>query len=73
MKHVYAAKDFDPKKSALFCQHVLECDHVIVWENVKILKSEPLVTNRRVAESFLTNQNAEECNVLNLVNNNVNE
>ena len=57
-------KNFDPEKSAL-CQHVLEHDHVIDWENVKILKSEPHVNRRCTAESFLINQKAEEFNVLN--------
>ena len=56
--------NFDPEKSAL-CQHVLEHDHVIDWENVKILKSEPRADRRRTAESFLINQKAKEFNVLN--------
>ena len=46
-----AVKDYDPKKSAL-CQHVLKHDLVIDWENVQILKSEPLVNRRRIAERF---------------------
>ena len=50
-KHVSAVRNFDPEKSAL-CQHVLEHDHVIDWENVEILKSEPHANRRRTAESF---------------------
>ena len=53
-----------PEKSAL-CQHVLEHDHVIDWENVEILKFEPHANRRRTAESFLINQKAKEFNVLN--------
>ena len=56
--------NFDPEKLAL-CQHVLEHDHVIDWENVEILKSEPHANRRRTAESFLINQKAKEFNVLN--------
>ena len=63
-EHVSAVRNFDPKKSAL-CQHVLEYDHVIDWENVKILKSEPHANRRRTGESFLINQKAKEFNVLN--------
>ena len=39
--------------------------HVIDWENVEILKSEPHVNRHRTAESFLVNQKAKEFNVLN--------
>ena len=63
-EHVCAVRDFDREKSVL-CQHVLEHDHVIDWENVKILKSEPHANRRRTAESFLINQKAKEFNVLN--------
>ena len=63
-EHASTVKDFDTKKSAL-CQYVLEHDHVIDWQNVEILKSEPHVNRRRTAVSFLTNQKAENCNVLN--------
>ena len=49
-------KDFDPKRSDL-CQYVLECDHVIVWKNVKILNSELHVNRHRTVESVLINQN----------------
>ena len=49
-------------------QHVLDCDHAIDWENVKISKSEPYVKRRRMLESFLINQTTKECSVLNLNN-----
>ena len=38
-EHVDAVKTFNTKKSAL-SQHVMEFDHRIDWDNVKILKSE---------------------------------
>ena len=38
-KHVDLAKTFNIKKSALR-QHVMDFDHRIDWDNVKILKSE---------------------------------
>ena len=63
-EHVCAVRNFDPEKSAL-CQPVLEHDHVIDWESVKILKSEPPANRRRTAESFLINQKAREFIVLN--------
>ena len=50
-EHVYAVKIFNTKKSAL-SQHVLNFDHGIDWDNVKILKSESHAYGRRVAESF---------------------
>ena len=57
-------KTFNIKKSEL-SQHVMEFDHRIDWDNVKILKSESHAYRRRVAESFLTNQKACSCNVSN--------
>ena len=63
-EHVSAVRNFDPEKSAL-CQHVLEHDHVIDWENVEILKSEPHANRRCTSESFSINQKAKEFNVLN--------
>ena len=45
----------------------MDFDHKfrIDWENVKILKSESHAYRRRVAESFLINQKACLCNVIN--------
>ena len=63
-EHVDAVKTFNTKKSAL-SQHVMEFDHRIDWDNVKILKSESHAYRRRVAESFLINQKACSCNVIN--------
>ena len=63
-EHFKAVKALDTKKSAL-CQHVVEFDHSIDWENVKVLKSEPHFNRRRIAESFLINKTAETTNVLN--------
>ena len=40
-------------------------DHRIDWDNVKILKSESHAYRRLVAESFLINQKARSCNVIN--------
>ena len=40
-------------------------DHIIDWNNVKILKSESHDYRRCVAESFLINQKACSCNVIN--------
>ena len=43
----------------------MDFDHRIDWDNVKILKSESHTYRRRVAESFLVNQKACSCNVIN--------
>ena len=43
----------------------MDFDHRIDWDNVKILKSESHAYRRRVAESFLINQKACSCNVIN--------
>ena len=63
-EHVDAFKTFNTKKSAL-SHHVMDFDHRIDWDNVKILKSESHAYRRRVAESFLINQKACSCNVIN--------
>ena len=63
-KHADAVNTFITKKSAL-SQHVVNFDHKIDWDNVKILKSESHASRRRVAESFLINQKACSCNVIN--------
>ena len=63
-EQVSAVRNFDPEKLAL-CQHVLEHDHVIDWETVKILKSDSHANRRRTAKSFLISQKATEFNVLN--------
>ena len=63
-KHVDAVKTFNTKTSAL-SQHVMDFDHRIDWDNVKILKSESHVYRRRVAESFLINQKTRSYNVIN--------
>ena len=49
--HADSVKTFNTKKSAL-SQHVMDFDHRIDWDNVKILKSESHAYRRRVAESF---------------------
>ena len=63
-EHADAVKTFNTKKSAL-SQHVIDFDRKIDWDNVKILKSESHAHRRRVAESFLINQKACLCNVIN--------
>ena len=50
-KHVDAVKTFNTKKLVLN-QHVMDFDHRIDWDNVKILKSESHAYRRRIAESF---------------------
>ena len=62
-EHADTVKTFSTKKSAL-CQHVMDFDHGINWDNVKILKSETHAYRRRIAESFLINQKACSCNVI---------
>ena len=62
-EHADAVKTFNTKKSAL-SQHVMDFDHRIDWDNVKILKSESHAYRRLVAESFLINQKACSCNVI---------
>ena len=63
-EHADAVKTFNTKKSALG-QHVVDFNHIIDWDNVKILKSESHAYRRRVAESFLINQKACSCYVIN--------
>ena len=63
-EHADAVKTFNTKKSALN-QRVMDFDHRIDWDNVKILKSESHAYRRRVAESFLINQKACSCNGIN--------
>ena len=63
-KHADVVKTFNTKKSTL-SQHVIDFDHRIDWNNVKILKSESHAYRHRVAESFLMNQKACSCNVIN--------
>ena len=63
-EHADAVKTFNTKKSAL-SQHVMDFDHRIDWDDVKILKSASHAYRRRVSESFLTNQKACSCNVIN--------
>ena len=63
-EHAVAVKTFNTKKSVL-SQHVMDFDHRIDWDNVKILKSESHAYRRRVMESFLINQKACSCNVIN--------
>ena len=57
-EHADAVKTFNTKKSAL-SQHVMDFD------SVKILKSESHAQRRRIEESFLINQKACSCNVIN--------
>ena len=63
-EHADAVKTFNTEKSAL-SRHVMDLNHRIDWDNVKILKSESHAYRRRVAESFLINQKACSCNVIN--------
>ena len=63
-EHVDLIKTFNTKKSVL-SQHVMDFEHRIDWDNVKILKLESHAHRRRVAESFLINQKARSCNVIN--------
>ena len=50
-EHADAVKTFNTKTSAL-SQHVMDFDHRIDWDNLKILKSESHAYRHRVAESF---------------------
>ena len=61
-EHADAVKCFNTKKSAL-SQHVMDFDHRIYWDNVKILKSQSHAYRRRVVESL--NQKACSCIVIN--------
>ena len=63
-EHVDAVKTFNTKKSTL-SQRVVDFDNRMDWDNVKILKSESHTYRRRVADSFLINQKACSCNVIN--------
>ena len=50
-EHADAVKTFNTKKSAM-SQRIMDFDHGIYWDSVKILKSESHAYRRRVAESF---------------------
>ena len=63
-EHTDAVKIFNTKKSSLN-QHVMDFDHRIDWDNAKILKLESHAYRRRISESFLINQKACSCNVIN--------
>ena len=63
-EHVDEVKTFNTRKSALR-QHVVDFDHRIDWVNATTLKSESYAYSRRVAKSFLINQKACSCNVIN--------
>ena len=63
-EHADAVKTFNTKTLAL-SQHVMDFDHRIDGDNVKILKSESHTYRRRVAESFVINQRACSCNLIN--------
>ena len=63
-EHVDAVKTFNTKMSTL-SQRVVDFDNRMDWDNVKILKSESHTYRRRVADSFLINQKACSCNVIN--------
>ena len=61
-EHTDVNKTFNTKKSAL-SQHVMDFDHRIDWDNVKIAKSESHTKRRLVAENFLLYQKACLLNV----------
>ena len=63
-EHADAVKNFNTKKSVL-SPCVMDFDLRIDWDDVKILKSESHAYRRRVAESFLINQKACSCNIIN--------
>ena len=63
-KPVDAVKTFNSKKSAL-SQHVMDFDHRIDWDNVKILKSESRRCRCRVAVRFSIKQKARSLNMIN--------
>ena len=59
-----AVKRMDVNKFVL-CQHIVDFDHFIAWDEAKILKMKANYSKRRTAESFFINQRATEVNVLN--------
>ena len=61
-----AVKRMDVKKSAV-CQHIVDFNHFIAWDEAKRLKMEANYCKRRTAESFFINQRATEVNVLNRI------
>ena len=54
-KHFVAVKRIEVKKSAL-CQHVVDFDHFIAWDEAIKLKMEANYRKRRTAESFFINR-----------------
>ena len=52
------------KKSA-FCQHIVDFDHFIAWDEAKIQKIEANYSKRCPAESFFVYQRVTEVHILN--------
>ena len=65
-EHFDAVKRINLKKSPL-CQHIVDFNHFVAWDEAKILKKEANYSKRCTAESFFISQRATEVNVLNRI------
>ena len=53
-EHKLAIKNQEPEKSAL-CEHYMRFDHLIDWNNSKILKTEAHYSKRLTSEAWFIN------------------
>ena len=60
-EHKLAIKNQEPKKSAL-CEHYMRFDHLIDWNNSKILKTEAHYSKRLTSEAWFINSHPHVMN-----------
>ena len=60
-EHKRAIKNQNPEKSAL-CEHSMQLDHIIDWNNAKILIIEPNFSKRLTSEAWFINSHPHVMN-----------
>ena len=60
-KYKLATKNQEPEKSAL-CEHFIQCDHLIEWNNSKVLQTEAHYSKRLVSEAWFNNSHPHVMN-----------
>ena len=60
-EHKLAIKTQEPEKSAL-CKHYMRFDHLIDWNNSKILKTEAHYSKRLTSEAWFNNSHPHVMN-----------
>ena len=60
-EHKLAIKNQEPEKSAL-CEHYMRFDHLIDWNNSKILKTEAHYSKRLTSEAWFINSHPHVMN-----------